>query len=159
MKKHQSMENLTKTFTCWVSVSCSLPNAILPPGITTKHLEEFFKVKSKEEIGEFHSLKLVPSEKYKNHQCFINFLSEKCANKAVTYFNKISIADNIKLEAKYRPNEKISDQNNNPLLQSNLKLKDNGNSDAESLKNVQKKPLLNAGKNDAKASANQNGDR
>jgi hypothetical protein len=157
MKKHQSMENLTKTYTCWVSVSCSLPDTILPPGITTKHLEEFFKVKSKEEIGEFHSLKLNPNEKYKNHQCFINFYIRK--DKAVTYFNKISISDNIKLEAKYRPNEKINEQNNNPLLQSNLKFKDNSNSDAESLKNEQKKPLLNAGKNDTKGSTKQNGDR
>ena len=139
MKKHQSIENLTKTYPCWIAVSCTLPGNFLPPDITKENLEEYLTVKSKE-IGEFHSLKLDKNEKYKNYQCYINFLSEKCANKAVSFFNRVELS-NLKLEAKFRQAEKINDKNQNPLLSSDLKFKDKPRSSSQSRRNEKINPL------------------
>ena len=137
--KTAAPSNLTRTFTCWFSISCTLPNKILPPGITKEHLEEFFTMKSKEVIGEFHSLKLTLNQKYNNHQCFVNFLSEKSAKSAVDFFKKIDLEKmNLNLEVKYREPEKNTDPNQNPLLNAELKLKKN-EIETESSSNLAKK--------------------
>ena len=148
MKKYQSTENLTKTYTCWLSVSCTLPGQTLPPGTTEDHVEEFLKKKSREN-GEFHSLKLSFNEKYKKYQCFINFLSEKSANRAVDFFNRIDLGNlKLKLEAKFRQPEKTNDQNINPLLESDSKFKSKSDLNSESLRSEKKNPLLTLSRND-----------
>ena len=80
------------------------------------------------------------NEKYKNYQCFINFLSEKCANKAVSFFNRVELS-NLKLEAKIRQAEKINEKNQNPLLSSDLKFKDKPRSSSQIRKNEKINPL------------------
>ena len=98
----QSNEISIKTFTCWLSISCTLPNNdILPSNITKENLEEFFEVKAKE-IGEFHSVKLNYVEIHKSFQCYVNFLTEDSAKQAVKLFDQIEL-ENLKIKSEYRP--------------------------------------------------------
>jgi hypothetical protein len=116
MENNKSNEILIKTYTCWLSISCTLPNnEILPPNLTKEHLEEFFEVKAKE-IGEFHSVKLEYVEIHKSFQCYVNFLTEDSAKQAVKLFDQIEL-ENLKIRSEYRlpkNNKKL-----NPLLSHN----------------------------------------
>ena len=88
MENVQSNEILIKTYTCWLSISCTLPNnEKLPPNITKENLKEYFEVKAKE-IGEFHSVKLEYVENHRSYQCWINFLTEDSAKQAVERFDQ-----------------------------------------------------------------------
>jgi hypothetical protein len=114
MANVQSNEISIKTFTCWLSISCTLPNNdILPSNITKENLEEFFEVKAKE-IGEFHSVKLNYVEIHKSFQCYVNFLTEDSAERAVKLFDQIEL-ENLKIKSKYRPHK----ENKIPLLSHN----------------------------------------
>ena len=102
MANVQSNEISIKTYTCWVAISCTLPNnETLPSNITKENLEEFFEVKAKE-IGEFHSVKLKYVEIHESFQCFVNFLAEDSAKHAAKRFDRIAL-DNFKIKSEYRP--------------------------------------------------------
>jgi hypothetical protein len=140
------MENAIKTYTCWLSISCTLPNnEILPPNITKEHLEEFFEFKAKE-IGEFHSVKLKYVEIHKSFQCYVNFLTEDSAKQAVKLFDQQEL-ENLKIKSEYRPpkeNKKpnpllnhndrteTAASNKNPLLQKQSNIRSRSNSEARS---------------------------
>ena len=108
MNNFQSSENLNKTFTCWVSISCTLNNEILPPNITEAYLEEFFEAKAKE-IGQFSTAKLIYIEKHKAYQCFINFFTEDAAKKAIKLFNEYKLP-NFDIKSEYRRVKNTNDQ-------------------------------------------------
>ena len=113
MENVQSNEILIKTYTCWLSISCTLPNnEILPPNLTKEHFEEFFEVKAKE-IGAFHSVKLKYVEIHESFQCFVNFLTEDSAKQAVKRFDRIEL-ENFKIKSEYRPPKNTKKPN--PLL-------------------------------------------
>ena len=118
MAKFQSIEHLNKTFLCWVSVSCTFNNEILPPNITEANLEDFFETKARE-IGQFSTAKLTYNEKHKAFQCFINFLTEDAAKTAAKLFNQYKLS-NFDMKSEYRPAKNTNDQpdqkQNNPLL-------------------------------------------
>jgi len=114
MARFRSNENLPKTYTCWLSISCTLPNnQILPPNITKENLKEYFEVKAKE-VGAFHSVKLEYNEKHKAFQCFVNFLTEDSAKQAVKHFDRVDL-DNFKVKSEHRPS-KENNNAQNPLL-------------------------------------------
>ena len=102
MARFQSNVNLPKTYTCWLSISCTLPNnQMLPSGITKENLKEYFEVRAKE-IGELHSVKLKYVKEHRSFQCFVNFLTEDSVKQAVKRFDRIEL-DNFKLKSEYRP--------------------------------------------------------
>ena len=65
-------------------------------------MKEFFEITSKKEIGQFHSIHLEYVEKYKNHQCFINFVTENAARRAVEYFSKFEMQNHLELKTEFR---------------------------------------------------------
>ena len=98
----QSNEILIKTYTCWLSISCTLPNnQMLPSGITKENLKEYFEVRAKE-IGELHSVKLKYVKEHRSFQCFVNFLTEDSVKQAVKRFDRVEL-DNFKVKSEYRP--------------------------------------------------------
>jgi hypothetical protein len=99
-KRFKSSENLIKTYTCWLSISCTLPNnEILPPNITEDVLERYFKEKAKR-VGALHSINFKSIEKNKSFRCFINFLTENSAKQAVKLFDRIEL-ENFNIKSKY----------------------------------------------------------
>jgi len=130
-KRFKSTENLVKTFTCWLSISCTLPNnEKLPPNITEDDLEGYFKEKAKK-LAAFHSINLKYIEKHKSFQCFINFLTEDSAKQAVKLFDRTEL-NNFRIKSKYwllkdnnAQNPLLSDtdrKEKDPLLQNQLDL-------------------------------------
>jgi hypothetical protein len=113
-KRFKSSEYLSKTYTCWLSISCTLlNNEKLPPNITEDDLEGYFKENAKQ-IGAFHSINLKYIEKHKSFQCFINFFTEDSAKQAVKLFDRIEL-ENFKIKSKYWL-PKGNDNAQNPLL-------------------------------------------
>jgi hypothetical protein len=164
MARFQSNEISIKTYTCWLSISCTLPNnEMLPPNITKDHLKEYFQVKAKE-IGAFHSVKLEYNEKYKSFQCFVNFLTEDSAKHAAKRFDRIEL-DNLKIKSEYRPLKESNAQNpllkhavrtetaaakgKNPLLQNQSIIRPISNSKARGMQNENTKRYAVFGGNNA----------
>jgi hypothetical protein len=112
------------TFTCWLGIGSTLKGSVLPPTVSKEHLEDFIKTKAKS-IGDFHSLNLTFNTKHNCYQCFVNFLSEKCAQKAVCIFNEIDLSY-LEIKAEYRPSIKKTE---NPLFELETKSKEKNKND------------------------------
>lgn len=91
--------------TCFLSISCTIPDFALPPDMSTDQLKESFKkLISENKIEGMQSIGNVTYvDKHQKHQCFINFSSEKNAKQAVAVFKEVEIHKNIKLDSSYRP--------------------------------------------------------